>query len=547
MHIISKITDPSWWREKCLTDLYFLCRNVLCTLEDPEPGYKDLYKPTHRKLCDFVVRYAKPGHKVLTILPRGWVKSYIITIGFLTQRFLQNLVINFREHWSISSATQDNSEEFLEKFQYNWEHNDLLKAIFRQWIPRDIRTSAKAWKQKLVDFKGNRIKLGSVEKGLTSRHFGGGAINDDLVVWDNSRNAEQLMKTIDFWKLFQSLLMKDSIEIIPGTRYDHDDLYGWILEKFFGMTDKRWEELMKRPMFELHKDNYHYLHFQCWENPEEMRGSTCPTLFPEKKLKEYMVTQGEHFGGQYLGDPMAQSDQVFNPIWWKTKWKLDEIPKQVNTIMTIDPCGKDKSGSDFTGMTICDAGVDKKIYVRFAQRKKVTDLNLIEWIVEVAPFYQPGQIGIEESKYDTLCSLADFHIPQLIRMGRIPPEHIEYVKTIPNILVELKHRGRPKPVRISNLTGWLQSGKMLLAPSGMQDLISELLRFKKTKKDDIIDALAYVLDLLVFPLPTDPEKYIILPDELKMTDQEKEKADWEQYLNEVRMMDPYFIEDIDDY
>ena len=87
-----KLGDPAFWRESCLTDLFFSCRLVLSTLDDPTPGMKDLWPPTHKRLCDFITKYALPGNILLILLPRGWVKSYIITVGWLTQRLLQNLV-----------------------------------------------------------------------------------------------------------------------------------------------------------------------------------------------------------------------------------------------------------------------------------------------------------------------------------------------------------------------------------------------------------------------------------------------------------------------
>lgn len=549
MEIITKLKDPNWWIENCLENLYFLCRNVLITLEDKEPGFKDLYAPTHRKLCDFVQKYDLPGHVSIYILPRGWVKSGIITVGYKIQRDLRCWVWwNKKELWSIISAVMDNSTEFLKRIKENYLYNELLRRLFYKWIPKDPENQAEKWTEREIQVSGCRINLGAVEKGLTSRHFGGGIIFDDMVIWENSRNADQLIKTIDFWKLSQSLIMPSARQFIPGTRYDYDDLYGYLLQKFFGMTHKKWEELMKRPWFELHSENgkWHYLHFQAWEDPVKETGSTFPVLYPEEKIRELMIAQAEEFGGQYLGDPLAQADRKFKPEWFRSRFHQSDVPRQVNTIMTIDPCGKDKTGSDSSGMVVVDAGVDRKIYVHFAQRKKVTDLNLIEWICEVAPIYQPGMIGIEENKFETICDLAQYHIPQLIRAGRIPKQYVEYVRTIPSIFVELKHRGRPKNVRIENLTGYFQSGKMILARSGMQEVIDELLRYGKTKKDDIIDALAYVLDLLIFPTLTDPEKQLVLTDEQKMTIEEREKKSFEDACKKAEEINQEILEDMEE-
>jgi phage terminase large subunit-like protein len=522
----------------------------LITLEDKTPGFKDLYVPTHKKLCDFIAKYDLPGHKSIYILPRGWVKSGILTVGYKIQRDLRCWVWwNKKELWSIISAVMDNSQEFLKRIKENYLYNELLRKLFHQWIPKDPEnTPGCKWTEKEIQISGCRINLGAVEKGLTSRHFGGGIIFDDMVIWENSRSADQILKTIDFWKLAQSLIMPSARQFIPGTRYDYDDLYGFLLQKFFGMTHKKWEKLMERPWFELHNEegNWHYLHFQAWDDPIHEKGSTFPVLYPEHRIKELLISQEDAFGGQYLGDPLAQAKRVFKPEWLRARFDPTDVPRQVNTLMTIDPCGKDTSGSDYSGMVVTDAGVDKKIYIQYAQRQKATDLNLIEWICEVAPIYQPGMIGIEENKFDTICDLAQYHIPQLIRAGKIPKEHIEYVRMIPNLFVELKHRGRPKHVRIANLTGYFQSGKMILARSGMQDLIDELLRFGKTKRDDILDALAYVLDLLIFPIPTDPEKTFVLTEEQKMTIEEREKKSFEDACKQAERLNEEILDDFEE-
>ena len=113
MHIIKRLSDPAWWRESILTDLYHLCRNVLITLEDTSPGFKDLYDKTHKRICSFVEKYAQPGHECLILCPRGWLKSYIITCGWLIQRVLRNIISGKREIWLLANAVEINALELL--------------------------------------------------------------------------------------------------------------------------------------------------------------------------------------------------------------------------------------------------------------------------------------------------------------------------------------------------------------------------------------------------------------------------------------------------
>jgi len=224
MHVLTKLKDPSWWREQYLTNLYALCRNLLITIEDSTPGYKDLYKPTHKKICEFVEQHAQAGHELLILCPRGWLKSYIITCGWLIQRILRNLIRGHREIWLLANAVLPNAEELLWRIKYNFSHNEELRRLFRGYIPEDPETQADRWTKSNIELFGNRIEIGAVEKALESRHYGGGAINDDLVNWGNSRTKDQLEKTIEWWRTERPLLLPWATKINIGTRWDEDDL-----------------------------------------------------------------------------------------------------------------------------------------------------------------------------------------------------------------------------------------------------------------------------------------------------------------------------------
>jgi hypothetical protein len=76
-------------------------------------------------------------------------------------------------------------------------------------------------------------------------------------------------------------------------------------------------------------------------------------------------------------------------------------------------------------------------------------------------------------------------------------------------------------VRIRHLTGFFEGGTFLLPYTGAEDLEEELIRFPSTK-DDVIDAMAYILDVLVYPRPNDPVK-------VSKTFEEKEEDEWDDY------------------
>jgi hypothetical protein len=434
--------------------------------------------------------------------------------------------------------------QFLKKIKFNLQYNDLLTGLFREYLPKNPETDADRWTLEELELAGNSIEVGSVEGNLVSRHYRG-MIHDDLVDKENSRTVDQIIKVIDWWKLAQSLLEADGMEIIIGTRWTFNDLYGHLLTSFLGkeFTDKE-EEYRKQPVVEFHKDRYHYLRYLCWQDPVNEKGSTFPTLFPEERLKQLKEEQGEHFPGQYLNDPFLGSDSPFQRHWFVT-WKEDQLPAQRVGIQLIDPIGKDTKISDYMGNVIVEAGSDRNIYVRYAQRDRKTDSDAVRWMIQTACIYQPSMICVEEFKFNTFRELAEFIVPQMILNCEVPKPLFEYVERIPYRMVELHHHSRPKMLRMTALTGWVKEGKVLFAPSGMQDLNEEMLRCGKTERDDLLDALAYILDVVIFPAPTDPPKYLVLPDEMKMTPEEKERKFWENLRDSNYADEGRYISDDD--
>lgn len=528
MGILQKLSDPEWWIDKACSDLYFLCRNMLITLEDMTPGFKDLYYPTHKHVADFVQKYGQEHQKLLILMPRAWLKSYIITTGWTIQRVLKNLRSGKREHFMISNATLSNAQNFLGRIQHNFQYNDTLRKLFSDFIPEDIVNKAERWTMDELSLSGNLIETASVEGDLVSRHY---KImeSDDLVNWGNTRTPDQIMKTIDWWKLARSLATSDSIEIIIGTRWHHDDLYGHFIDKFI---DPPKNYAFNQPWVELHNDNYHLLQYSCYERPAEKKGSTFPVLYPESKLHQLENEQGDGFGGQYLNDPLEMSNAIFKRSWIKT-YREEQLPDVRYTIMCADPSGKANETSDASGLVVVDAGVDRNVYIRYAKRKLVTDMACLEWIIEQAMIYQPSIIGIEDTKFGSMIEVLDVCIDRMRKDGKFKPEDREYLKILPSLFAELKPHGRPKYQRIRALAPKLEGGTWYFPVIGTEELQEELLRQPASLTDDIADALAYTQDLLYFPAKTDPAKTLILPEVMKMTQEERERAEWERYRVEA--------------
>jgi hypothetical protein len=469
-----------------------------------------------------VQKYAVEGNKVLLLTPRGWIKSYVVTVGWTIQRMLRNLVSGNREHEIISNATIKNAKNFLEKIKYNFKFNELLRGLFREYLHSDMENMAEKWTQDEVQLNGNLIETGSVEGNLVSQHYKV-MINDDLVNRDNSLTKDQLLKTVDWWRLSQSLLQSNGIEIDIGTRWSPDDLYGEFINQFI-QPEKNYS--LGKAIVELHRGNYHLLQMDCWENPEKETGSTFPVLFPEEKLKELQRLLGSKFNGQYRNDPLSRGRNPFSADWI-SRWVPGDLPAIRYTVMLIDPSGKAQVDSDYTGVTIIHLCADKKGYIELGKRYMITDKALAEWIITNACFHRPDTIAIEDNKFNVIYELLELLIGDWLRCGRIEKNDQDYARTIPYILQEVASHGRPKESRIRNLTGWIENGSFKFPYTGAEDLEDEMIKYPSVK-DDCLDSFAYVMDVLLFPKPTDSPKVRIA----KVRDEQREEEEWKNLREE---------------
>ena len=523
--VTEKIQDPQFWMDNALNNLYFFNRCIACTIEDPTPGYKNLYKQTHKALCDFVQKYALPGHKLLILMPRGWFKSSIITVGWLTQRFLKNLVQGNREQWLLNNATYANAQSLLSRMVFGLQYNPTIQTLFKEWLPKSYEKDTERWTKDAIQIAGNRVEIGSVEGNLVSKHYNGGEINDDLVNWENSQTQEGCKKVIEWWSLSQSLLMPQSIEMTIGTIWDPNDLYCHQIKEFLKMPN----DAFKQPMIEWHEGTYHLFRMGCFRDPSHRKYSTFPTMFPDKKLHELERQQKGRFPGQYMNDPTSMTEKQFQRKWFHY-WLTGALPKIRDTYFLVDAANKDKAEGDFTGIVIMDVGSDKTLYIQRAIQEHITDRALAKRLVDLFMEYQPGIIGIEDNKCSTIRDILELLIPEMIRDGTVPQSMAVLVESMPSCIMEVSYRGRSKELRVNNLSGWFESNKILFNPECIDEMLAlqdQLVLGSTASNDDLADAAAYILDILTFPKPSDPPKeFMILPKEVKMTAKEKEEEEW---------------------
>ena len=155
--------------------------------------------------------------------------------------------------------------------------------------------------------------------------------------------------------------------------------------------------------------------------------------------------------------------------------------------MTIDPAISLKREADYTAIVIADVDFMGTIFIRHIEMVKVMPHELIDMIFRLAETYRPRQIGIELVAFQ---KVLQYSINEQMHQRNRP---------LP--IVELKVQDRSKDERIRALQPLYANGKIVHGKNVkyIGSLEDQLLRFPRGRHDDIADAFASMLDLIVPP------------------------------------------------
>ena len=195
--------------------------------------YEAVYKP----LCDFIqaawANHNKQTGKqtvVQVVVPRRYGKTMFITEGFPVWVLTQNP----NERILISNEKLDNANDFLESIKADTS-GEVKDCVYPQvyWNWKD---GAKQWREdkiliarRTVGGHDPSIITTSVEVGRTSKH-------PRIVIIDDPHNLETISETTldnvkDHYKSLTQVLAQDGFMIIITTRYDPNDIIGFLEDR----------------------------------------------------------------------------------------------------------------------------------------------------------------------------------------------------------------------------------------------------------------------------------------------------------------------------
>jgi len=413
-------------------------------------------------------------HQLLALIPRGTLKTTIVTIGLTLQWFL----VHPDSRVLIDSETSTNSSGFLGEIKGHLEGNDAYREVFKAihgvYPDANAKDKSTRWTNSQVDLacrakprKEASIDTGGVDTTKNSRHY-------DLIIFDdlhseiNTQTKEQIEKVKNHWKLAFSLLDPGCPVVVIGTRWDFNDLYQMIIDE--------------------HSPRFNII-------ARKAVGDDGGLLYPAKLDREFLDNKRELQGSyiyscQYNNEPVDAETAKFKRDYFHYR-NFNEIEGMpINWYLTIDP-GGDGKASDFAALVLSGIDYQENLYVRYIVKAKMTEGEIVMKTIDLFRRFQPKRIAVE-----TLAgagkSIILAYKTKMKELGIWLP--IQYIE----------HRVTAKTTRIEALAPKYEFGHVfhIRECPNIKDLEDELLKFPKAKNDDVSDAFATVLEIASAPLKT---------------------------------------------
>ena len=455
----------------------------------PERFYMPFAEQVHGKIFDLI---DGPANKVAIAAPRGWGKTSIVALALMARWIL------FRHTGFICYINKSHDAASLqtENLRRELVVNRAIKHFFGDFKQRDVGKnefeevfSKKAWVayDTLVWPRG----AGQQVRGVLFKNDRPG-----LIVIDDLEDPEKV-ENDDIRAGWKQWLYADVIKAVPQIGYGVDT-YKIVYIDTLKHEDSVLQMLLDSPD---------------WES---LRLEACDDDFnptsPEFKSKEQILKdwqehvdagQTDVFFREYRNLPISTKDSAFQQQHFKyynlppersirkdiDLKKIDaevQLDKHIETVVLMDPAKTVKIHSAETA--ILGIGVDinnARLYIRDAISEKMYPDEIYDALFQMGISLNARVLGVEETSLNEFIKQPIKN--EMFRRGKFFE------------LIWLKTRGgMKKELRIKELVPFYRQGYIYHNAScaTMKKLEQQLLMFPRSKLWDLMDCLAYIIEML---------------------------------------------------
>jgi len=411
----------------------------------------------------------------LALAPRGGGKSTILTISSIIMDVLKDADIRIL----ICSKTDENAVGMLSAVKQHLVSEELVSIFGEQ--------KGDTWNEGEINIKGKKkptiektIETRGVGSAIASRHYDK-IYADDLCDEENSKTETQRMKLRTwFFKTVNPTMMADASVSFVGTRYNPEDLWGFLIENTLTKKNKAGKVIKKYYI------NIPALIKKRFRKPNAPEHKKFISFWPEVMSVDFLLQMKHNqgtiiFNSQMQNDVEAMKGKIFKYDWFNW-YQLDDInTKELKIYEGVDLAIKQQDTADkFAHVTI---GVHPKtlnIYVldyynrvtHYSTQKKIIWEKFLKW--------DAIRTGIEANGYQRAL-IQDMRTDLQLQNVRAVPIFTETDKTI----------------RAWKLSAYFERGQVYFLP-WMHTLAEHLLQMPDGRYKDLFDALDLAIQTAFF-------------------------------------------------
>lgn len=465
-------------RDRMTVDLYFVATQIF--------GLSFFDADFHRDLATFYGRTDLYPRRII-LAPRGSGKSTLRAV-----KQARNWLLNCDMRQLIVSYSSDQAQAFL---KYIRESLILKSSICADLFPdhvaalKDDRKLRKdAWEFSQFNISGKRdphFTAKGIDSGITGMHVDSLDV-DDLIDEVNAYSTAECERA-KRWVDISMNALEHQISTpwdFTGTRYHLLDPYHYLLE-----SRPEFVPFIHPGLIVSHNEDGSITESSYW-----------PSKFSVADLHQMQSTNSIQFAAQIQQNPLQSEDATFKESWLRY-WEWDKtgqyivkdngqrVHKRNLTIAGVfDPALDGDSSRARNAVLFGAMDPNEDIILLSPWAKKGTPNQAIEAMLQAALRFEPDILAVETVLFQVLLLPA---LKQALKESAIAAYNITPVTP----------KGRSKPIRILATRSLFESRRVYIHRSH-QDFYEEYITYPFGKTRDLLDAFAYLPELLYPPANT---------------------------------------------
>ena len=468
------LTAKAWVKYR--GSLRLFCREIL--------HYTDM-NAEHDALCEFLQEH--PARTKLILMPRYTFKSSIVTMG----HSLWLLLRDANERILLCSDAAEKAEGFLLGIKNHilglTSGGDFRKLTHQQ--PWEVDPQQQSWNQSAIVIAARTqaqvepsIDTAGLETSKVGKHYSRIKF-DDLVTDKNVTTKELMDKVEECYKKSLSLLQPSGSVDLCGTRWHFGDLYGRLLAEYAGRPDFA--------IFHRKASEGQRYFFQ-----DIGKDSLTPEFLATKRS-----TQGTRlFSCLYQNEPVDDETATFKAADFRFyqvthNESFDRWVATLYVTCVLDPIPPPTSDhGDDAAITVVGTASDHTMFLLDAVSKRMSPEQQIEDVLSLHAKWRFRKFGLETNAFQRMVKSMLEHRLRTLRQQ--PTYHPFEIVEFSGITQGNKER------RIEGLEPWHRQGllkfpgeKLELLTGVWSTLAYQMLQFPHSQHDDLLDSLAYHLQV----------------------------------------------------